>query len=795
MKTEILQPVDAAELGAEMNKLDLNLSFLPFIEFLETQAQAPASARQRLAQYVLRQFAKHPELRQPLGLAQTAQYPHLLELVYLVLASDPLTDDASRLWGLSMPLFPRFFYTTDGLNQLLNEFKGGHTERSMHIERLELLYSLIFERFYQHKIADRIFFTNTVYKDGGAIHRQFKINFDRRFIRVEALRPLPDLNPEQLNICINDPDPEARLRALLPPDMFRFEGFSVITLEDITEQYALDTLKSVVLNRSLYPIDTFYEKLFLALKSLGGDSELHFGLLPILRVNQRLVFNQEAQQHSVLIHAAQAQQIPEPSYLAEMEAYERDPKVMYFANLTEAGPEAEPFRSGLLGLGIMSFCLVPIFFNGQLTGVAEVYTKGDYQINQLALAKLDAAMPLIAQLQKSQLDQFNARLDHVIKEKFTSLQPAVEWKFNEVAWDYLNQPDEQRASAQLGAIHFRQVYPLYGAVDIRNSTLERNLALKRDLDVIFGILDKTLAHLHGHTGLKSLDEIAHRAQALHRGIANIATPIEETRVNTFLDLEIAPLMAHLAEAYPATAPQVEAYLRALDRAQGEGYDNRRRLEASMQQLNVAIANYLDQFVAEMQQHFPFYFEKIKTDGVEYDIYLGQSLVPQRKFDLIYLKNLRLYQLAATAALATLTHSLLPLLPTRLETTQLIFVNSNPIDISFRNDERRFDVDGAYNLRYQIIKKRIDKVHLKGSDERLTQPGKIAIVYFALAEAEEYLKYIDYLQQQGVLAPDLEELDLEELQGISGLRALRVGVAALAAQQTASLRAKAKPVLV
>ena len=111
----------------------------------------------------------------------------------------------------------------------------------------------------------------------------------------------------------------------------------------------------------------------------------------------------------------------------------------------------------------------------------------------------------------------------------------------------------------------------------------------------------------------------------------------------------------------------------------------------------------------------------------------------------------------------------------LETTHLIFIHSNAIDISFRNDERRFDVEGAYNIRYEVVKKRIDKVLIKGKDERLTQPHKIAMVYFNLEEAKEYIEYIKYMQVQGYLNDDLEQVELDELQGVSGLKALRVGV--------------------
>ena len=74
-----------------------------------------------------------------------------------------------------------------------------------------------------------------------------------------------------------------------------------------------------------------------------------------------------------------------------------------------------------------------------------------------------------------------------------------------------------------------------------------------------------------------------------------------------------------------------------------------------------------------------------------------------------------------------------------------------------------------------MKKRIDKVHLKDSNERLTQPGTIAIVYSQPREASEYMEYIEYLQTTGLLKPEIEKMDLEDLQGVSGLKGLRVAV--------------------
>ena len=105
----------------------------------------------------------------------------------------------------------------------------------------------------------------------------------------------------------------------------------------------------------------------------------------------------------------------------------------------------------------------------------------------------------------------------------------------------------------------------------------------------------------------------------------------------------------------------------------------------------------------------------------------------------------------------------------------MLVQHAPLSIRFRADEKRFDVDGAYDMRYEIVKKRIDKALVKGSSERVTQPGRIAIVYSNVAEAAEYRGYLDYLHHLGYVSADVEELELEELQGVHGLRALRATV--------------------
>lgn len=219
---------------------------------------------------------------------------------------------------------------------------------------------------------------------------------------------------------------------------------------------------------------------------------------------------------------------------------------------------------------------------------------------------------------------------------------------------------------------------------------------------------------------------------------------------------------------------VTDYHKQLDSKTELVYQFRKKFDDSLSSVNKFLADILDKRQEEQQQRFPFYYERFKTDGVEHNMYIGSSIEPELTYDPIFLKNLRLWQLRVICESELHYKKYKETLDYSLDVSSLILVYSTPISIRFRMDEKRFDVDGSYNARYEMIKKRIDKSQVKNSDERITQPGKISIIYSQDREREEYLKLIKILQDQNVLST-IEELEVEDLQGINGLRALRVAV--------------------
>lgn len=779
-------PLDIIErTGPDTPGVEIELTFRHFISYLEKIIIEEDTVKRNFFKFVLKKFKSKKQLSGSLTPQDVVKYKDELTLAYSLLMP-VITREENEYWALGTPLTPSVFFGTNAMYRLLKDEQTGElkcgiknsTGENHKKNKLQLIYSFILKKLYNFSLPYKSEMVHTIEDEATGMPRYFRVNIDTRFVEVVAKEELPPINFEHLRQQqqLTGYKDWSVLYELLPLHMFKFEGFSIITITDITAEQSLENIKSIILNRSDNQSQEYYNNVITSLQTLAGTPDVMFDLLPALRVNNRLVFNDEACMHSLLVKTYIESGISEDEIIAMSEQYLADPKVFFYRDLAEVDVSQNPLLKAIKDKGIVAYALMPVYYNNSIAGILEAYSTKKDVLDENVLGGMKAATPLLAQFLQKNIDGFNAKLVTVIREKFTSLQPAVQWKFNEVAWHFLRDEESMQQKAAVEKILFKNVYPLYAAVDIRNSTIERNAALKADLTEQITVLIDTIRQIKKIQNIAIADELIYKCQKWLTIIQETPINDDHIQVKDFLDYEIKDFLQHFHQTSPALAKIVDKYFDAINEETGVSYTNRRQLETSIQAINGAINQYLEIFKIEAQNSYPCYFEKFRTDGIEFDIYIGQSITPQQPFNVLYLKNLRLWQLTAMAAIARLTHGLLPTLSKPLQTTQLIFIHSNSIDISFRNDERRFDVEGGYNIRYQVIKKRIDKANIKDTNERLTQPGKIALVYFNKKEADEYVEYINYLQEKGILKPGIEYLDLEELQGVSGLKALRVDVA-------------------
>lgn len=766
----------------EGGELDSRLCFDGYIRFLKKRREEEKTMRVKFLDFAIRHFEDRLQGRHLIGLEEMAQYGDLLELVYTSLFP-ALGDERVIAWALAVPVSPIIFYGTDAFynnlrDPVTHQIKAYLIDDQNQVRtkmNMEFVYSMILQQMYGYDLPAGNSVIKSMRNQETGLFSYYRLNIDCRFIEVVPNGELPPFDPAAFQPGQPVKDMVAWLLEHLPLHAFRFEGFAALTAEDVTLEYVVESIKNLILAPDLGEDSSHHAEMLRHLNVLAGSSDLQFGLLPLLKVNGRPVYSDASCYHSVLAEAAGSDEETEDIYMRLANRYFGEPRLIFYETLPEPEPGEYFFLGILRRVGIVSYGLVPVYYNNQLSGVLEVSSRKPGLLNSGLLSRLDVVMPLLAQLLQLGIDEFDACLKAVVRENFTAIQPAVEWKFNEAAWRYERMIEQGKAPASVETIYFKEVYPLYGAIDIRNSTLERNSAIRMDLQTQFGLLTETLLSLQQAADLQLLEELLHQVQRWQQTLNGALTTVEELNLNVFLKEKVGSFLMHFREIRPDLSDLMAPYQAAVDESEGAAFRRRRELEASIQLINATVNGLLEENIASLQKSYPFYFEKFRTDGVEYDIYIGESIAPDRPFDLLYLRNLRLWQLGSMAMVARKTHGLLPELPEDLETTQLIFVHSAPIDISFRKDERRFDVEGGYNIRYQVVKKRIDKVRVRDTNERLTQPGKIAIIYFNEREVEEYDGYIRYLQEKEVLGAEVEHLELEELQGVSGLRALRVRV--------------------
>jgi GAF domain-containing protein len=674
------------------------------------------------------------------------------------------------------PPFRRSLMGADGTLQGRANFLQEHSaEQTLAAVRLLLAYDLILERVYGIDVEGDIpvIFTTTDAATG--LDQHFRLQFDWRFVEVDVVGPKPALSDavrQRLQAGLADAD---FLRDLLPPDRFVLRGFMVTKAMDVTDQEVLSSLKRDLIDKDSIVSDSHFQGLQAKLRTFFRRPDLRLGLAAV-EGDRVLILNDASSHEQACIFADSAHHTTAEfaGSLYERTVVQERPIVV---DDLQAYPNRTPTEEELIQSGIRNFVCAPLHYQGKVIGTLELVSAHVGDLNATHLPKLQELLPLFSMAVQRSVEELNSRIQTVINEECTAIHPAVQWRFRRAV---LNSFERQRRSAsgvtELEPIVFEGVHPLYGLADIRGSSTQRAQAIQADLVTQLRLAKAVIQAARAARSLPALDELEYRIDKRTAQIERSLSSSDEIGIITFLRAEVEGLLDHLGSFGLAVRERVAAYRSALDPRLGAVYNRRRLFEQSVTGIAESISSYLDLEEQAAQGMFPHYFEKQKTDGVDYQMYVGASLLEDGRVDPLCLKNLRLWQLMVTCGIAVRAHQLRDRLPIPLETTHLILVQHAPLSIRFRFDEKRFDVDGAYDIRYEIVKKRIDKALVQGTTERVTQPGHVAIVYSQPGEAQEYRSYIEYLQTLGYLTGTVELLELEELQGVQGLRALRVQVA-------------------
>ena len=754
------------------------LSFSPLVNALKKNIAEGNPGMKKLYGRVVEEFESHPELMNTIT-DLSILMPHTELIEELLSAVFPPTT-ANFMYGVSVPFKHQAVYASPRFKTMLKpgtyeiDVPEGQVGVNLNQEKMQFAYGLILKKYLGVNSPESSRSIHPYPDTETGLTRYLEVRIDARFIDVNPVDKMPEMPQSILNAHTNNIMAIHELMEQIPLDKFAFTGVSVLRVNDITKQEVITKIKNRLLDINAFSDAVLYTELENDIQSLIGLKDLTIGVTPFFKINNHYVYSDLHNNNSILfrnIHSSADKD--EISDYCKLLFRESNQPVL-FETLSDTSLSEVQALQYYFKEGARSLIICPLKNKTGIIGMLEIMSTTAGQLKPVHINEVEPAIPLFTLGCEKSLEDLNNQVDRIIKKRFTAVQPAVEWKFTEAALNYIVKK-QKTEDVKIERIAFNDVHPLYGAIDIRNSSVARSHAIQLDIVEQLELAQKVIKKAQAHVPFPLLQEIEFKIDKFIVSASDVLQSGEELAIQDFLQGQVVAMFNHLHNAEPLIKNEVAEYFAALDPQIGMLYHHRKEYEESVSRINDTLSRFIDKEQAAAQKVYPHYFERYVTDGLEFNIYMGQSISPRKKFDEIYLRNLKMWQLTVLTKATRVTHELEKELSHPLRTTQLILSHGQTLSILFRTEERKFDVDGAYNIRYEIVKKRIDKAHIKGTNERLTQPGKIAIVYSQTKDAAEYKEYIEFLQNKGLLKPGIEDYDLEELQGVVGLKALRVEV--------------------
>lgn len=750
------------------------ISFHKVIDSLKIIAEEETPYRAIYAQSLLKEVAKVPELYD--GVTSKKIIYDNLPLIHNLLADlFPTALTNNEIKAVSLPFQNFNFNFTQRFQNIIND---AGEEFEINIRDFDnnqyYIFSccLILNSWYGENFdLSRPLFYDIPDKNGVLRHYRITFNGDfTEFIPTDKAVTITEDDIRLLKRSFNDID---IWMEKFPVHSWMMKGFGIITLTDVTIENTISNIKTNLLkagqeNISISIAQEVFRSIF-KLKQLDfgvffvEDASLDFIELPS-RVDFESVFKVD-------------KNAPKEVFTAARKFFRQfDNTVNYFC-VTDIldlydRKELVAYLDYLQGKKVRSFILAPVKKTDAFQAYVEIVSEIPYALHTINANKLNEVMPLINDtFEKYHIDIKN-ELDAIIQREYTTIHPSVNWKFEEQARNYYF-AKSHNISAILKQIEFENVFPLYGETDIQASTHFRNKAmvadLRKQLKEILNVLEYVKPKEETLLFQQRINEIVYFQAQLktHQFVA-------EAQIHRYIVDTIHPLFKQLSEK-TEYRKLLQKYADQLDEKYQRFWNQRRKYDLAIQTINKSLTEILDYEQQAVQSVYPHYFERFRSDGVEHNLFIGSSITPKQIYDVIYLFNLRLWQIQVMCKMVMTHQNLKENLNFDMNLTSLILVYNEPISIKFRMDEKRFDIEGNDDVRFELMKKRLAKAMVKNSGERLVQAHKLTIVYLNETDKNDYLNYISFLREQNYFTEKTEHLEIEDLQDISDLQALRLEI--------------------
>lgn len=753
------------------------LSFDTLIDQLDTMANNGSKVEKELAKSVLSGLEYREDLKTGIDeFDDLSKYQKDIESLMSLLFPFPLIKNEIKI--AVAPMSPKVLKSSDRFHTIFGENKEFVLHEIKCIEKDEFYINIctfILQTQYGIDFKAKV---SPVYDvvDKTGITKYFKSAYNADFLSMRCIGERPKISPEMQTQLEKDYFNIDLWKSIFPPNSWECRGFGIISFTDVSSEEALSRIKNNLIGtKSADRRDEFEREMNDNLSSLLEVPNVKSCFTLYDSVKKGFVNSPNSSNSYVMKNLDFSPNEDTFCDYAKGLIFEEN-KSFVMSNLDTRSEETfdVPVYASLRKQGAKSFIITPIYDGDILLGILEFISKTPGVFTSKHLFKIDKMLTLSTIAIKKYADELATEKSVIIQNEFTSIHSSVAWKFMEEAENYID-AQAKGEEYNFDNILFHNLTALYGQMDISGSSRARNKGIAADLKSQMTQVRKIIKSICMKVDMPLLQSIQYQITIIYEKLSSDLAAGMEQEVVEFLRSTINPLFEQMRHRDTELEELIADYFTHVEDGMDIIYDKRKDYDNSVKLINMHLSSRLDQAQLEAQKIFPHYFERYKTDGVDHNIFIGQEISPNIPYHKLYLENLRLWQLKTIFELEIEHFEKKKSLPLPLDVASLVMVYSNPLAIKYRMDEKQFDVDGAYNARYEIIKKRIDKAHIRDTNERITQPGKVVIIYTQPGDLEEYTNYINFLTYDGYIKGDPEFFEIEQLEGVVGLRGIRVAV--------------------
>ncbi|WP_124019526.1 GAF domain-containing protein [Flavobacterium laiguense] len=546
--------------------------------------------RSNYVKALLNQIQDKPEFRE--GIENLDSIENNQELIKNLLADlFPTVLTSNEIKAATLPFYDITFNYSERFKKIVNDVGVSFdmSIRDMDEHQFYVMNCTMILNAYYHQNVDfgKPLFYDIPDRDG--ILRHYRILYNADFLEILPTENTKFLIQSEIDELVDNYDNLELWKRAFPEDSWILKGFAIVSLVDVTVESAVSNLKSNLLKSDVEKSKSneSFESIFRSVFKIP-DLKVGFTFYDEEEdVFMKPSFSDENLKSFMLLNEKEADcknALCGCSYDSLMENNKHFviPNVKEYALLRES----HRLSNHLLNQGFQSFLLAPVSKDNKLLGLLELASPTVRALNSVNANKLELILPYLSDTVEKSINDMINQIEAVIQKEYTSIHSSVYWKFKKEAKNYFhsNKAIEEYSFKE---IVFKEVYPLYGQIDIKGSSENRISAIIIDLKAQINQIIEIIKILNSDKKISVIEQKKFELESFLKELEQPFTNDLEQIIHHYIETEIHTFLKNTA-FNKNTKSLISDYFNKIDPKTGMFDQTRKDFDDTIMQIPVIL---------------------------------------------------------------------------------------------------------------------------------------------------------------------------------------------------------------